>query len=325
MSPQVSQNPALRKVVSFSGRHASVIVLVAIVGLMSFIKPIFLRVDNIINVLRAVSIVGTISIGMTFVILTGGIDLSVGAVLGLAGVLVARFAGQGLFTTLLIGLVLGAFFGLFNGVVNYQFRLQSFIVTLSSMSIARGITFLITKGQVILFDKYVEAYTGIAYGYTGPLPTLTVIWLTLTLVAYLVMRFSKYGRYVYAIGGNQEAAFLTGISVGLVRVSAFAICGLTSGLAGFLETAYFSSGIPNAGTGFELDAIASVVIGGTSLSGGKGSIGGTLIGVLLFGVLSNIFNLLNISAYIQMIAKGVLVLLAVYASARTIEQQAVVK
>lgn len=314
-----------RAIMSLASRNASVLVLLGMVIIMGAVRPLFLTIGNLVNVLRAVSIIGTVSIGMTFVILTGGIDLSVGAVLALTGVLTAHFAGSGILVTGLIAALIGASFGVANGVVSYELKLQSFVVTLSMMSIARGITFLVTSGQVVLFDKYVDQYKSIAYGSIGPLPTLTVIWLVLLLIAYLVMRFTRYGRYVYAIGGNQEAAFLTGINVRLVRISVFAICGMTAGLAGFLETSYFSSGIPNAGTGFELDAIASVVIGGTSLAGGKGKIGGTLVGVILFGVLSNIFNLLNISAYVQMVAKGVLVVLAVYASSRQTERQAVVK
>lgn len=309
----------------FTTRHATILVLICMVIIMGIIKPLFLSAQNIINVLLQVAIIGTVSTGMTFVILTGGIDLSVGAILGLSGMMAAMVANHGIFIALLVALSVGAVFGFFNGLISFKLKMQSFIVTLSTMSIARGINFIVSKGQNILFYESLDKYKAIASGYIGPIPTLSVIWLSVTFICLLITTFTKYGRYILAIGGNQEAAFLTGINVSLIKISAFTICGLLSGLSGFLQTSYFSSGIPLAGTGFELDAIASVVIGGTHLSGGKGSIAGTIAGVLIFGILGNMFNLLNISSYVQMVAKGILILTAVYVAARTVEQPAVVK
>jgi len=302
---------------NFVKRNATIFVLVVMVIIMGIIKPIFLRPENLVNVLRQVSIIGTISMGMTFVIITAGIDLSVGAILGLAGVVVAMLGKYGIFATLLVGMIVGAVFGFLNGLITHKFNMQPFIVTLSCMSITRGIAFLLSNGHPVLLGDAGSKFRTIGFGYVGPMPVLVVFWLVVTGICLVLMRSSKFGRYVKAIGGNQEAAFLTGVNVSLVKISAYTLCGTLSGLAGFLMTAYFSSGMPVAGTGFELDAIASVVIGGTSLAGGKGTIVGTIAGVLLFGMLSNIFNLLNVSSYIQMVAKGILILLAVYAAGRS--------
>lgn len=311
----------IRQVVS---RCKSLIGLVAMIAIMGTVSPVFLTIENITNIMRQVSIIGTLAVGMTFVILTGGIDLSVGAVLALSGVLVATFADLGAGLALLAGCASGAAVGALSGITTHYFKMQSFIVTLSSMSIARGLAFIISKGRPIYFTQ-TGLFQAIAYGYVGAMPVLAVIWLVITASGAGVLEGSKFGRYVKAIGGNEEAAYLTGINVGLIKILAFSLSGLLSGVGGFLMTAYFGAGMPIAGQGFELDAIASVVIGGTSLSGGKGSVQGTMIGVLIIGTLNNIFNLLNVSSYVQMVAKGLLIVGAVFLSGRSSTRTAIVK
>jgi ribose/xylose/arabinose/galactoside ABC-type transport system permease subunit len=304
---------------------------------MRILSPYFLRLNNIINILLQVSFVGTIALGMTFVILLGSIDLSVGSVLGISGIIVAFSASLGnLYLSILVGLVVGAFFGLLNGTISYYLKLQSFIVTLSFMSIARGLAFIFTQGHPVILTieesqqrvgggEVTQIFEVIGYGYVGQVPILVIFWLAAVIIFITLLEFTKFGRYVRAIGGNETAAYLSGINVGFIKVTCFMINGMLSGLAGFMMTAYFQAGVPLAGTGFELDAIACVVIGGTALTGGKGSLVGTLLGIIIFGMLSNMFNLLNISAYMQMVAKGVIILAAVYAAARSQKQMLVVK
>jgi len=287
------------------------IVLVIIAGILS---PAFFKPTNIFNVLRQVSINCIISIGMTFVILTGGIDLSVGSVVALCSVLVAFAQANGLstFTSVMVGLGAGMFCGLFNGFIIVNRKLQPFIVTLASMTIVRGLAYIISGGRPIM--GITDSFRDIAITYAGPLPMPALYMLILVGFAYVVLSKTFWGRAYYAIGGNEEAARLSGTRVDMYKALAYVLTGVLSGFSAILVVARVTVGEPIIGTGWELDAIAAVVIGGTSLAGGVGSVIGTFIGALILGVLSNIFNLLNISAYVQMVFKGIIILIAVLAS-----------
>ncbi|WP_409465548.1 ABC transporter permease [Amycolatopsis sp. GA6-003] len=281
---------------------------------------VFLGSGNLFNVVRAISEIGIIAVGMTLVILVGGIDLSVGSVMGLASVGVALLltsGGWGLVPGLLAILALGFGFGLVQGIASARFRIQSFIVTLAGMQIARGIARMWSGGEGV----------SIAYG-TGPgqapvpfsllgertfggvVPIPALFFVVVAALAVLVLRASAFSRHVYAIGGNEKAAVLSGVPVIRVKVLVFGLCGLLAALAGIVHAGQYNFGGPNDGTGYELNAIAAVVIGGTSLSGGRGSVSGTVAGALLVGVLDNILQLNDIDANVQLIVVGVVIVLA---------------
>ncbi|ATY11327.1 ABC transporter permease [Amycolatopsis sp. AA4] len=281
---------------------------------------VFLGSGNLFNVVRAISEIGIIAVGMTLVILVGGIDLSVGSVMGLASVGVALLltsGGWGLVPGVLLVLALGFGFGLLQGIASARFRIQSFIVTLAGMQIARGIARMWSGGEGV----------SITYG-TGPsqapvpfsllgertfggvVPIPALFFAVVAALAVLVLRASAFSRHVYAIGGNEKAAVLSGVPVIRVKVLVFGLCGLLAALAGIVHAGQYNFGGPNDGTGYELNAIAAVVIGGTSLSGGRGSVSGTVAGALLVGVLDNILQLNDIDANVQLIVVGVVIVLA---------------
>lgn len=281
---------------------------------------VFLRPANLLNVVRAVSENGIIAIGMTFVILLGGIDLSVGAILGFAAVGVAVLMtgnGLGVLPAVLIVLALGLVFGVVQGLLTARIGLQAFIVTLAGMQVARGLARIWSGGQGV----------PIAYGegpgtapdtfallnsrtFNGLVPIPALIFLAVAIIAILVMRYSTYARHLYAVGGNERAARLAGVPVVRVKVIAFAVCGFLAALAGIIHAGQLNQGSPNDGIAYELDAIAAVVIGGTSLAGGVGSVAGTVAGALLLGVLNNILALNNIDSNIQLLIKGVIIVAA---------------
>ncbi|MBN9739888.1 MULTISPECIES: ABC transporter permease [Amycolatopsis] len=281
---------------------------------------VFLGSGNLFNVVRAISEIGIIAVGMTLVILVGGIDLSVGSVMGLASVGVALLltsGGWGLVPGVLLILALGFGFGLLQGIASARFRIQSFIVTLAGMQIARGIARMWSGGEGV----------SITYG-TGPgqapvpfsllgertfggvVPIPALFFVVVAALAVLVLRASAFSRHVYAIGGNEKAAVLSGVPVIRVKVLVFGLCGLLAALAGIVHAGQYNFGGPNDGTGYELNAIAAVVIGGTSLSGGRGSVSGTVAGALLVGVLDNILQLNDIDSNVQLIVVGVVIVLA---------------
>ncbi|MDP8774365.1 ABC transporter permease [Serratia marcescens] len=259
--------------------------------LMSLLNDSFLSVNNLTNVARQVSINAIIAVGMTCAILTGGIDLSVGPVMALA---------------------VGALFGLANGACIAYLRMPPIIVTLASMGIARGLALLYTGGYPIsgLPDVFSFFGRGTVLGIQVPI----LIMLGVYLLAWLMLNQLPFGRYVYAMGGNEEAARLSGIRVPRYKMLVYVISGLTAALAGLVLTSRLMSGQPNAGEGFELDAIAAVVLGGAAISGGRGAIVGTLVGAMMLGVLNNGLNLMNVSPYIQNVVKGGIILAAIYLS-----------
>ena len=282
---------------------------------VTFLNPRFLSTANILNVLRQTSINAIIAAGMTFVILTGGIDLSVGSVLALCGAISASLlaAGSSAFVAILVPLALGAVFGMASGMFISFGKLQAFITTLVTMTLLRGATLVFTEGMPISigFEKNTALFDMIGAGTILGIPTPIYIMLAVYGVSYYVLNHTKFGRYVYAVGGNEEATRLSGINVDKVKVKVYAISGLLSALAGIIVTARLFSAQPTAGTGYELDAIAAVVLGGTSLAGGIGRITGTITGALIIGVLSNALNLLNVSSYYQMMIKALVILVAV--------------
>ena len=283
--------------------------------IISLLNPRFLTWYNILNILRQTSINSIIAAGMTFVILIGGIDLSVGSVLAFCGAVAATLTSKALpfpfiFITIL---ALGAVLGMVTGVIISLGKVQAFIATLVSMTIMRGATLVFTDGKPISTGEGAvsDAFSWIGSGYVLGVPVPVYLMILVFAVSFYILHHTRFGRYVYAMGGNEEAAHLAGLSVNRLKITVFGISGLLAALSGMIVTARLSSAQPTAGTGYELDAIAAVVLGGTSLSGGAGSILGTIIGALIIGILNNSLNLLNVSSYYQMIAKGSVILLAV--------------
>ncbi|WP_242401331.1 ABC transporter permease [Brevibacillus laterosporus] len=285
--------------------------LFLLVIILSIVSSDFLTVSNIFNVLRQVSINALIAFGMTFVILTGGIDLSVGSTLALSSALSAGLMASGgdPFLAIVVGLLAGLVMGAFNGILVAKGNVAPFIATLATMTVFRGLTLVYTEGKPItgLPDSF--GLVGKSFFLQIPMP---VIWMLLSLVAlYFILKHTTFGRHVYALGSNEEATRLSGISTTKVKIWVYSISGLFASLAGIILTSRLNSAQPTAGTSYELDAIAAVVLGGTSLSGGKGWIVGTLIGAMIIGVLNNGLNLLNVSSFYQLVAKGAVILIAV--------------
>ncbi|MCJ1908290.1 ABC transporter permease [Planococcus ruber] len=276
----------------------------------SLLSDQFLSVQNILNLLQQSSFVGIISIGMTFVILVAGIDLSVGAVLALTGMLATLMISSGMnpAAAIAITLVVGAALGFVNGFISTKFKVPAFIATLAMMVSARGLAFLTTDGNPI-YDLP-PSFTALGGNVFGKIPLTAIIWIVLTIVAVIVLKYTTFGRKIYAVGGNAESARLSGIPVEKYVTWCFIISGTLAAVAGILMSAWLTVGQPTAGTGLELDVIAAVVLGGTSLFGGKGSIGGTFIGVLIMSMIVNIFNLLGLSSYYQSVFMGVIIVLA---------------
>ncbi|MDA8352282.1 MAG: ribose ABC transporter permease [Firmicutes bacterium] len=282
-----------------------------IVIVLSMISRDFLSFTNIFNVLRQISINALLAFGMTFVILTGGIDLSVGSILALSGAFSAGMLAGGMDPVLavLIGVTAGTVMGTANGVLVTKGRVAPFIATLATMTVYRGLTLVYTEGRPIAFDNDVFAMLGKGYFLEIPIP---VFWMLGTfLILSFVLKNMTFGRHVYAVGGNEEAAMLSGVRTHRVKIGVYAISGFFSSLAGIILTSRLSSAQPTAGTTYELDAIAAVVLGGTSLAGGRGWITGTLIGAMIIGVLDNGLNLMNVSSFYQQVVKGGVILLAV--------------
>jgi len=283
-------------------------------------QVIFLSPDNIANIIRAISETGIIALGMTFVIITAGIDLSVGAMLGLNSVLTAMLmttAQLGLIPTILLVLLAGTTFGALQGLISIKFRLEPFIVTLAGLQMARGLA-LILSGNVYINISYGDG-PGLAPPifallgerlFNNVVPVATLVFLALAIVATIVLNVTRFGRYVFAVGGNERAARLSGIPVARVKVAVFAITGFAAAAAGIVHAGQFSFGSANDGAGYELTAIAAVVIGGTSLFGGAGSMVGTIAGSVMLGALANILQLNNVNASLQLLATGAIIVLA---------------
>ena len=292
--------------------YGSLLGLLVIGAVLSLLSDRFLTTSNVINVARQVSINAIVSAGMTLVIITGGIDLSVGSTIALTGcaaLMVADMAGDLL--GMGVGLLTGAAVGFLNGTLIAWGRVPPFITTLATMTVVRGAALVLTNGEPIVKSEGLYLWLGQAS--VGPIPVPILLMAAVLLATRWFLARTRWGIYIYAVGGNAEAARLVGISVAGVQILVYVAAGLLSGLAGLVLAARLSSAQPNTGVGFELDAIAAVVLGGTSLMGGEGTIWGTTIGAFIIGILNNGFNLLNVSPFYQLIAKGVVIVLAVLA------------
>ena len=303
-------------------KFQSIIALLIMCIALSFLSDRFLTPDNGWNVMRQISVNMVISVGMTLVILTGGIDLSVGSILALSGAITAfllksggefidwnLYVGFTLLGALVGGTLVGAFLGWFNGLTITRFKVPPFVATLAMLTIARGLTMLLTGGFPITGFSDPMAFIGTGWFLGIPMP----VWISavVVLAAVVLTNKTKLGRHIYAIGGNETAAELSGLKIKKIKLIVYSIAGALAAVGGIIVTSRLDSAQPNAGMGFELDSIAAVVIGGTSLSGGKGTIMGTVQGALIIGILNNGLVLLNVSPFWQQVIKGLVILLAV--------------
>lgn len=286
-------------------------VLLVLVVFMLIKAPNFGTVSNLFNVARSISISAILAAGMTFVIITTGIDLSVGSTIVVSGCIAVLAAQQGLnpLLAILLGMVIGALIGLINGFLIAYCNLAAFIVTLGTMTFMRGLAYTITGGLPIVDNGLNFRALGNGYLFHVPIPFIVMI--IVYVVMWIVLDKTKYGSHVYAVGGNAEAARLAGINVKGVLLSVYVIAGLCAGLAGCIFAARVVSAQPTAGDGYEMDAIAAAVLGGTSLMGGKGKIPGTLIGAIIFGVLTTGLVLMNVPFFTQQLVKGIVIIIAV--------------
>lgn len=295
------------------GKLGPLLGLLLIVVVITILNPSFMTTDNILNILRQVSISALIAFGMTFVILTGGIDLSVGSTLALTGAVSATMLASGMdpILTMLAALTLGAILGAVNGVIIAKGKVAPFIATLATMTIYRGLTLVYTDGRPVsdLGNEISFQMLGKGYFFGIPVPVCTMILAFIAL--YIIMHKTTFGRRVYAVGGNEHAAKLSGINVDRVKIAVYSLTGMLAALSALILTSRLNSAQPTAGTSYELDAIAAVVLGGTSLTGGRGWIFGTLVGALIIGVLNNGLNLIGVSSFFQQVVKGIVILIAV--------------
>lgn len=292
--------------------------LIVLVAVMAFSQPAFLTKPNLINILKQASITGVLAVGMTMVLLTGGIDLGVGSVLAVACMAAAYVTSEGqgwpVLVAFLIGIGVGAVFGIINGIGIAYVKFAPFIMTMATLSAARGLALVSTNNRPIfnLSEKFIDVSNSIYLG----LPSLIFYFIGVAILAYILTKKTVFGKWIYAVGGNENAARYSGINVKRVKLIIYTIMGALSGMTGVLMASRITSGNPTVGEGYELDAIAACVIGGVSLSGGSGSVIGTVIGVLILGVISNGFDILGISSNYQRIMKGLVILLAVFIDIR---------
>ena len=315
MQVKVSQEKKQIDFKSILIKYKSLVGLLLLIFIVSMLSPSFLSSRNILNILRQTSVNAIIAAGMTFVILTGGIDLSVGSVLALSGAFTASLlaSGQSIIVAIIASILCGAVVGFLNGVVISKGKLQPFIATLATMTILRGVTLVFTDGKPITLgsDTLAMKFGQIGGGSIFTIPSPVIITILVFILCYFILNHTKMGRYTYALGGNEEATKLSGINTDKIKIWVYTVSGILSAIAGIIITSRLYSAQPTAGTGYELDAIAAVVLGGTKLTGGKGKISGTIIGALIIGVLSNSLNILDVSSYYQMMVKGIVILIAV--------------
>lgn len=283
--------------------------------IVSVLSPRFLTTANLLNVFRQTSINAIIAAGMTFVILTAGIDLSVGSTLAFSSAVAAGMlaSGTNIIVAIISSVLIGGLAGVFNGIVITKGKVQPFIATLSTMILLRGATLVYTSGRPIAVtgQDISPIFRWIGTGNIFSIPVPIIIMALSYLVCFYILSQTKFGRYIYAVGGNEEASRLSGINTDKVKILAYGISGVLSAIAGIIVMSRLSSAQPTAGDGYELDAIAAVVLGGTSLVGGQGTIIGTVIGALIIGILNNALNLMDVQSYYQMIAKALVILIAV--------------
>ena len=291
----------------------TILALIILMVFVSILNPAFLQSNNLLNLMRQLIINGFIALGMTFVILTGGIDLSVGSTLALTSAIFAGLLQNGMNTGLaiLIALVLGLVLGLLNGILITKGKLAPFIVTLATMTIFRGLTLVYTDGRPIAGPRDDFAFKFLGKGQFLGIPFQVILFILTFLVLWMILNKTALGRKIYAVGGNEKASFISGINIDKVKIWVYVISSLMAVLSGLVLTSRLNSAQPTAGAAYEMDAIAAVVLGGTSMTGGSGSLTGTLIGILVLGVLNNGLNLLGVSSFYQQIVKGIVILIAV--------------
>ena len=300
--------------------YSLILIVLALGFTMTVLSPSFFTTTNLLNVLRQVSINGILAIGMTFVVLTGGIDLSVGSIVAFCGIVSAgllRDAQLPIPLVIVISLLIGIALGSFNGYFVAYWNAAPFVVTLSLMTIARGMTYVYSDGKPI--SPLPEEFLAIGKGKMLGIPTPAVILLGVFILSFIVIKYFRIGRYIYAVGGNENSAVVSGINVRAIKMIVYSISGGLCGLAAIILTSRVSAGLPQAGQGYELDAIAATVIGGTSLSGGRGRLWGTILGALLLGIVSNGLDLLNVSSFYQQIVKGVIILAAILIDSKRVK------
>ncbi|PGY06611.1 ribose ABC transporter permease [Bacillus sp. AFS031507] len=292
-------------------RLGMIMILILLCVVLSFTAPNFLETANMLNVLKQVSIIAVLAAGMTIVILTGGIDLSVGSTVALSGVISVMVSSAGVnpVIAMISGVAVGYAVGLINGFFTAKTKLPAFIVTLGSFTYVRGLAYVISGGYPIVLQN--ETFKFIGGGAIFGIPTPIYIMVFVYMVMFYVLKYTMFGRHIYAIGGNEEAARLTGIKVEKSLINVYSISGLLAGLGGVVLAGRLYSGQPTAGQMYELDAIAAVILGGTSLTGGKGKIQATIIGVLIMGVISNGLTLMDVNYYWQLVVKGGVIVAAV--------------
>ena len=310
---KAASNSAVKRFFSENlGILAALVVLCVFLGVFPGTSQYFVTVKNLFNVLRQISTNLLLACGMTMVIILGGIDLSVGSIIALSGVLaagcVSRY-GLSIPAAFAVGILIGIVFGIFNGFVISKTTIPPFIVTLATMNIARGLAGVYTGGSPVRVVS--KEWQWVGAGYVAGIPVPVIIMIIVFVISMFILNRTKMGRYIYAVGGNPMAARFSGIDVSRVKFLVYSYSGIMAGIAGIILASRMYSGQPTAGEGAEMDAIAAVVVGGTSMAGGSGKLSGTLIGALIIGILNNGLNLMNVNSFWQTVVKGVVILLAV--------------
>lgn len=296
----------------FLGNYGILVILAVLLIVLSFTAENFLTISNMSNIVRQSSIVGLVALGMTFVMITAGIDLSVGSVVGLAGIMAASVApatGNAFLLPIVVGLFTGALVGFLSGAMVVWGSILPFLATLAMMAVARSATLIFSNGEPV--SDVSSQFEWLGQGFIGPIAVPVVLFLGCAAIAEFVLSKTKFGQHVYAVGGNEESALKVGIPVKRILMSVYILSGMFAAFAGVVLTARLDGAAPLNGVGYELQAIAAVVIGGTSLFGGVGNIRGTVVGVLLLGVVMNGMNLLGISSYYQQGVQGLILVIAV--------------
>jgi ribose transport system permease protein len=300
----------MSKILTFMRKNPALVGFIVLFILLSIFAESFFNISNIVNVLRQVSITAILGFGMTLVIISGGIDLSVGSIFAFSAVVMASIVKEGkVFLGIILGLLIGAIMGLFNGIVISKGKIQPFIVTLATMAIGRSLTLAYTQG--IPISLFPNSFRFIGRGDILGIPVPVIIMFGVFFLVLYILKKTKLGLYIYSIGGNEEATRLSGINVDRYKIIVYTISGIFAAVSAMILTARLNSAQPTFGQGYELDAIATVVLGGASLSGGSGGVLGTLFGALLLGTINNGMNLMNISPFYQYLVKGAIILLAV--------------
>lgn len=294
----------------------TILILLGMCVILSILSPSFLKVNNLLNVIKQTSIIAIIGLGETMVLITSGVDLGAGSVVGFVGVVAASFAGGQvpLVVCIIIALAAGALTGFINGFITTWGRIPPFIATLGMFEAARGLALIYSKGVPI--TNISNTFNFIGGGSLFHIPFPIYIMIVTAIIAHILLKHTKFGKYLYAIGGNKQAAIVSGINVNKYLVMVYTVCGMLTAVSAIVLTSRLSAGEPTAGVGYEFQAIIAAVVGGTSLFGGVGSIPGTIIGALIIGVINNGLNLLNVSPYMQQVISGILIVAAVLINER---------